>query len=145
MDPPEMRARVAAARVARLATVTPAGLPHIVPCCFVLADDTVFTAVDGKPKSTAALQRLANLEAHPVAALLVDHYDDDWTALWWVRVDGPAHVVDDRDTRERALTALQAKYAQYRTDPPRGAVIALTVETWRGWSYDDPRTGRTNA
>src|SRR5688500_8117043 len=89
-----MRRRIDEARVGRLATVTPEGAPHVVPCCYVLAGETVYSAVDGKPKSTLALRRLANVMAHPATSLLVDHYDDDWSALWWVRLDGSARVLD---------------------------------------------------
>ncbi len=129
-----MRHRLGEARVGRLATVTVEGRPHVVPCCFALDGDTVLSAVDAKPNSTLALRRLDNLRAQPAAALLVDHYDDDWSTLWWVRADGHGRVVEDDAERERALALLGAKYHQYRTDPPRGAVIALTIDTWRGWS-----------
>jgi PPOX class probable F420-dependent enzyme len=143
VDPSLARRRLAAARVGRLGTVTGDDRPHLVPCCFALlgAEDaagrsqpTVVTAVDAKPKSTLALRRLANVRAHPHASLLVDHYDDeDWSALWWVRVDGVAHVVDDGPDRDRALAALVAKYEQYRRTPPPGPVIALDITTWRTW------------
>lgn len=139
-----MRTLVAGARVGRLATLTPPtsnrGVrPHIVPCCFVLVDATIYSAVDGKPKTTTALQRLANVRAHPQSCLLVDHYADDWTALWWVRVDGSARVVATDGERDTATGALQAKYEQYRREPPLGAVLAIAIEGWRGWSYDDTR------
>ena len=124
------------ARVGRLATVRPDGQPHIVPCCFALVGDTVVTAVDAKPKSTTALQRLANIDVNPRASLLVDHYDDDWAQLWWVRVDGIAAMLGDGDgaERDRAIDALAAKYEQYRTTRPTGPVIVLRVERWRWWS-----------
>ena len=128
-----MRARVAAARVGRLATMTPDGRPHVVPCCFALAADTIYSAVDGKPKTTLALRRLANIEANPAASLLVDRYDDDWSALWWVRLDGVARVVIDAPERESAIALLAAKYPQYRGTPPPGAVIAVEVTGWRAW------------
>lgn len=128
-----MRARVAAARVGRLATVTPAGEPHVVPCCFVLDGDTILSAVDAKPKSTLALRRLDNLRARPRAALLVDHYDDDWATLWWVRADGDGRVIDAGAERERALDLLAAKYRQYRIRRPPGAVLAVAVTRWRAW------------
>ena len=132
MDDAILRQRVEAARVGHLATVRPDGRPHVVPCCFVLVDDTVYSAVDAKPKSTLALQRLRNLEAHPAASLVVDHYEDDWAQLWWIRLDGAARVVFG-DERSTALAALAAKYAQYVDTPPPGAVVALDVETWRAW------------
>lgn len=129
-----MRSRLHTTPVARLATVTPSGSPHVVPCCFVLRGDTIFSAVDAKPKSTLQLTRLGNIRTHPIASLLVDHYDDDWSELWWVRVDGPARILGDADaTRDDALDALAAKYAQYRTARPEGAVIAIEISTWRAW------------
>jgi PPOX class probable F420-dependent enzyme len=130
-----MRARVAAARVGRLATVGAGSRPHVVPCCFALADmgDTVVSAVDAKPKSTLALRRLDNLRLHPAASLLVDHYDEDWSALWWVRIDGVGRVVTDGPERDAALDALAAKYEQYRRHRPPGPVIALAITGWRAW------------
>ena len=81
MDDAELRERVSSARVGRLATVSPDGRPHVVPVCFARVGDELVTAVDAKPKSTAALTRLANVLAHPPVTLLVDHYDDDWSSL----------------------------------------------------------------
>ena len=124
-----MRARLVSARVGRLATVRPDGTPHVVPCCFALAGDTIYSAVDAKPKSTLALQRLANIRAQPHASLVVDFYDDDWSQLWWVRVDGTAHITDAPD----ALGLLQAKYPQYVETSPPGAVIAIEITRWRSW------------
>ena len=128
-----MRRRLAEARVARLATVTPEGRPHLVPCCFALDGDTVYSAVDAKPKATPALQRLANLRANSRAALLVDFYSDDWSTLWWVRVDGRGHVVEAPAERAAAIALLAGKYEQYSVTPPPGPVIAIEVATWRGW------------
>jgi PPOX class probable F420-dependent enzyme len=96
----------------------------------------VYSAVDAKPKSTLALRRLDNLRTNPAAALLVDHYDDDWSALWWVRLDGDGRIVEAEDERAHALAVLTAKYEQYRRAAPPGAVIALDIERWRWWPYD---------
>jgi PPOX class probable F420-dependent enzyme len=133
MDPATMRERLAAARVARLGTVTADGRPHLVPCCFALAGDTAFSAVDAKPKSTLALRRLANVRATGHTSLLVDHYDEDWATLWWVRVDGTGRVIERGADRDRALVLLAAKYDQYRRQPPPGPVVALDIDTWRAW------------
>ncbi len=84
------RRRVTGAPVGHLATVTSEGRAHVVPCCFALEGDRIYTAVDAKAKSTLALRRLDNVRAHPGVSLLVDHYEDDWSALWWVRIDGTA-------------------------------------------------------
>ena len=126
-----------AARVARLATVTTDGAPHLVPVVFAVRlhthGTTVFTAVDGKPKSTQRLKRLANIEHNPRVSLLVDHYDDDWTQLWWIRADGDATVVHDGPVHAEGYGALRAKYAQYQSVPLDGAVIAITVRRWASW------------
>jgi PPOX class probable F420-dependent enzyme len=128
-----MRARVTEARVARLATVAGDGSPHLVPCCFALERDVVYSAVDGKPKSTLALRRLANLRANPRASLLVDHYAEDWSTLWWVRLDGNGRVIEAGKERDAALSLLAAKYDQYRIERPIGPVVAIDIATWRGW------------
>ncbi len=134
MELPDARARVAAARVGRLATVTRQGSPHVVACCFALDGDQLYSAVDAKPKATLELRRLDNVRAHGRASLLVDHYEEDWSALWWVRVDGPAEVIDAGARRDHALGVLAAKYPQYRSVGVPGAVIALRAEAWRWWS-----------
>jgi PPOX class probable F420-dependent enzyme len=121
--------RFASARIGRLATVTATGHPHVVAVCFVLAGGRIFSAVDAKPKVTRALARLENVRATGRASLLVDHYEEDWSQLWWVRVDGVAQVIDS----EAAIDALAAKYDQYLTDRPGGPVIAITPERWRSW------------
>jgi PPOX class probable F420-dependent enzyme len=134
MDEDVMRARVAAARVGRLATVTVDHRPHVVPCCFALAGDAVVTAVDAKPKSTTALRRLDNVRSNPSVTLLVDHYDDaDWARLWWVRVDGLARVVSGGAEQAAALAVLTAKYLQYRELTPPGPVIVIEHLRWRAW------------
>lgn len=132
-----MRARFAAARVARLATVRPDGRPHLVPVVFAVSGDLVWSAVDDKPKSTRALQRLANVEANPSVALLVDHYDDDWTQLWWVRAEGRADVLElgAAGTAE-ALDSLARKYPQYAAHRPAGPLVRVSVTRWSGWSHD---------
>jgi PPOX class probable F420-dependent enzyme len=132
--PPDTAAeRLAAGRVGHLATVTAAGRPHVVAVTFAIAGGHVFTAVDAKPKSTRSLQRLENVRATGHASLLVDHYEEDWSRLWWVRVDGPAIVLERGQRFELALDALATKYPQYRDDRPEGPVIALRPEAWRSW------------
>jgi PPOX class probable F420-dependent enzyme len=129
----EARIRFAASPVARLATMTPDGAPHVVPVTFALDGDTLWWAVDFKPKRTPALQRLANIAAEPRASLLVDHYDDDWDQLWWVRADGLARVVSG-DEAATGMAALVARYPRYRTEPPPGPVVEVAVQRWRWWS-----------
>jgi PPOX class probable F420-dependent enzyme len=129
-----MRRLVSAAPVGRLATVRSNGHPHVVPGCFVITDDVVYSAVDDKPKRHRHLQRVSNVTATGTASLLVDEYHDDWSRLWWVRLDGRARLVDDAAEAERAIGLLSDKYPQYRGQPPSGPVLAVEVERWVGWS-----------
>lgn len=91
----------------------------------------IYTAVDQKPKSTTALKRLRNVAGNPQIAMLADHYDEDWDALWWVRADGTAEILTDA---EPPLGLLAARYPQYRTAPPPGPVLAIAVGRWSGWA-----------
>jgi PPOX class probable F420-dependent enzyme len=127
------RARFAAAPVARLATVGPDGGPHLVPVVFAVRDDVVYTAIDAKPKSTQRLRRLANIAGNPLVSLLVDHYAEDWTQLWWVRVDGVAAIHHDGDQADAGRDLLRAKYPQYQSVPLNGPVIAIAVRGWSSW------------
>jgi PPOX class probable F420-dependent enzyme len=122
--------------VARLATVNAAGDADLVPVTFaIVTGETLVTAVDHKPKSTTALARLDNVRRHPVVTVLVDHYSNDWSSLWWVRLRGPASVVDPGGAgHAEAVDALAARYAQYRERPPAGAAIVVDVREVRGWA-----------
>ncbi len=128
--------------VARLATVTPDGLPHLVPVVFAVdasssTDDheVIYTAVDAKPKTTRRLRRLANIDHTPAVSLLVDLYADDWTQLWWVRVDGEATVHTDGEAVDIGYRLLRAKYPQYQSVPLDGPVIAIVVRRWSSWHH----------
>lgn len=138
------RRLLSAASVGRLATVTKDGKPHVVPCCFAFADDRLYWAVDGKPKSTSSLRRLDNIRANSAVSFVVDHYADNWAKLWWVRVDGAAVIVDEAEAlpserakeRETAIEMLAGKYQQYREQEPQGAVIRIEIIGITGWAYD---------
>jgi PPOX class probable F420-dependent enzyme len=133
----EMRRRVGIARVGHLATIDPDGRPNVVPFVFVLDGDTLYSSVDEKPKRTRRLRRLENLRRDPRFTVLVDHYDEDWPAVWWVRLKGEGRVIEEGEERERAIRLLGEKYHQYEGEAPQGAVIALDVEHWRGWAYTE--------
>src|SRR5579871_3873431 len=138
-DEAELRRRVAAARVGRLATVRPDGSPHLVPFCFAVDGDVLYSAVDAKPKRRAAapLARFVNVMREPRVSVLVDAWSEDWSQLWWVRVDGRARALEPGSDAERsALSLLEAKYEQYRASRPPGPVLAVTAERWVGWSAD---------
>ena len=134
MNDEDMHQRVSAARVARLATVNADGAPHLVPFCFALAGDVLYSAVDAKPKRTQRLQRLQNAAREPRVSVLVDHYEEDWGRLWWVRLDGRARELAAGAEAERAAALLAEKYPQYREQPPAGPVLRIDVERWSGWS-----------
>jgi PPOX class probable F420-dependent enzyme len=126
--------RLAAARVARLATTDPDGRPHLVPIVFALDGDTLYSAVDRKRKRSRTLRRIENARARPDVTVLVDHYDDDWSGLWWIRLRGRARVLDAGEEHDRALALLRDKYPQYRDEPPGGPVLAVDVTDVRSWS-----------
>lgn len=115
--------------MARLATVSGDGSPHLVPIVYALSDGRIVSAVDHKPKSTTTLRRLDNIAVNPFVCVLVDEYDEDWTRLWWARADGWARVIDDYD-----LAPLIARYEQYGSHPPPGPAIVIEVDRWSGWS-----------
>jgi PPOX class probable F420-dependent enzyme len=131
----EARRRFAAARVARLATADRSGRPHVVPIVFAVDGDTVYSAVDHKPKRTTALRRLANVAENPAVAVLVDDYDDDWSRLWWARADGTARLVQPGSGEERRAVALLVdRYPEYVDRPPAGPCLAVDVSRWSGWA-----------
>jgi PPOX class probable F420-dependent enzyme len=133
VSPEVARARFAAARVARLATADADGRPHLVPIAFVVAGDTIYSAVDAKRKRSKALRRLANVRENPAVSLLVDHWDeDDWDRLWWVRADGEGRVLDPQEPEAiRAVELLRERYPRQRAN---GAVLAVDVVRWSGWT-----------
>jgi PPOX class probable F420-dependent enzyme len=133
VDHESARRLMAKARVGVLGTVTPDGRPHVVPCCFVLAGGSIYSAVDAKPKTTLALRRLENLRTNAAASLLVHHYEEQWSELWWIRADGAGRVLALEDERTRAMRLLSAKYRQYRQTPPPGEVLVLDIEKVTSW------------
>jgi len=135
MDEAESRRRFGDGRVARIATVDAAGQPHVVPMTFAVEGDRIYSIVDAKPKRSQRLKRLANIAVNPRVSLIVDHYAEDWTALWWARADGTAQVVEEGPLRQRAIELLRAKYPQYaESTAPFGAAVVVRVERWSGWS-----------
>ena len=133
------RASFGRSPVARLATVTPDGVPHLVPVVFAVDPDgrdgaeIVYTAVDAKPKTTHRLRRLANIENNPQVSLLVDHYSEDWTQLWWVRADGVATIHHDGGQLHTGYRLLRAKYPQYQSVSLNGPVIVVALRRWSSW------------
>ncbi len=121
-----------------LATADAEGIPHVVPVTFVVDGDVIYTAVDGKPKRGTRLRRHDNIQVQPRVSMLVDHWSEDWSKLWWVRVDGLAQVTADKSTVERVAGLLRQKYNQYQSVEVGGPVIEVAIHTWRGWAPDPP-------
>jgi PPOX class probable F420-dependent enzyme len=128
-----------AARVARLATISPDGRPHLVPVCYALVGGEIVIAVDEKPKRPGTLARIRNILRDPRASLLVDHYADDWDQLVWVRIDARARVLPAGSERPEALAALRTRYLQYREMALEGLpLIVLTPERVVAWRSREP-------
>ena len=128
-----MQERLKEARVARLATVRPDGSPHVVPIVFALDGDTLYTAVDEKPKTSPRLQRLRNVAVDPRVEVVVDHYQEDWDNLWWVRLGGLARVIEEGPEHDRGVALLHAKYPQ-EAGWSLEAMMVIEIRTWAGWS-----------
>ena len=133
MEQAEALERLASAEVGRFATITPEGRPHVVAVTFVVIGLNVVHMIDEKPKTTRRLQRLRNVDATPFASLLVDHYEEDWAALWWVRVDGEVTVEKDGPNWWEARSRLKGKYRQYRNAPPTGPALFLSIDRVSSW------------
>jgi PPOX class probable F420-dependent enzyme len=116
-----------------LATVGSDGVPHVVPVVFAVHNDVIFTAVDAKRKSTRRLRRLANIENNPTVSLLVDHYEDDWSQLWWVRADGVAAIHYSGEEMASGYALLRQKYVQYQRLALDGPVVTVDVQRWSSW------------
>lgn len=129
-----MRRRILESRAARLATADAKGRPHVVPITFALDGDRLYFAVDAKPKSTTNLKRVRNIAANPAVSVLFDHYEEDWSRLWWVRIDGAARILEDRAEAERAIDLLVSRYGQYQSARPNGPVVEISVQRMTGWS-----------
>jgi PPOX class probable F420-dependent enzyme len=129
-DPPEA---FAAAPVATLATASSDGTPHVVPVVFAVHAGVLYTAVDAKRKTTHRLRRLANVAANPKVSLLVDHYDPDWTQLWWVRADGIAAIHEVGEQVATGFALLRQKYPQYERVALTGPVVTVDVTHWSSW------------
>ncbi|MEZ4520716.1 MAG: TIGR03668 family PPOX class F420-dependent oxidoreductase [Thermomicrobiales bacterium] len=123
------------ARVARLATANAGAEPHVIPCVYVLHDGAIYSVIDEKPKSGRRLLRLRNIDATGRAALVVDHYDDDWTQLAFVLIRGPAATITADDPRyPPALDALREKYPQYREmELENSEMVVLETDRWTAW------------
>jgi len=128
---------LARARVARLATADRNGLPHLVPVCFVVLDERLYSIIDATPTRRAtSMTRLRNIAENPAVAVLVDEWSEDWARLAWVMIRGQAAVNDDPGDYAGAVAALRAKYVQYRDMtlvPDLNPLIAVCVQDVIAW------------
>ena len=136
----QQRAFLAAQRVARLATADAAGRPHVVPVCYALLRDKIYFTIDEKPKrKPTALKRLANLRANPVAALVVDRYDEDWSRLGWVMLQGGAEILESGVEHDQAQAALRQRYPQLAAMRIEALpVVAVRIDHASSWGRLEP-------
>lgn len=134
VSPDEARRRFTDARVAMLATADASGVPHLVPVTFVVDGDVIYTAVDGKPEENTQLRRHDNIQAQPRVSMLAQNWTEDWSRLWWVRIDGLAQVTADESLVGHVVDLLRHKYRQYHVIEVGGPIIEVAVHTWRGWA-----------
>ncbi len=136
----EQRRFLDAHRVARLATADADGRPHVVPVCYALADDSLYFTIDEKPKRGGArLKRLSNIRQNPQVALIVDRYDEDWSRLGWVMVQGRADILEAGDEHDRAQSRLRARYRLLRgMRIEHLPVVAIRIERTIGWGDLSP-------
>ena len=138
----EQRSFLLRQRVLRMATADASGQPYLVPICFALDGDTLYSPIDEKPKQASAggLRRLRNLAENPRVSLLADHYQEDWSGLAYLLLLGRARVLVDGPLHRRALSLLRARYAQYlRMDLESRPVISIAIERVTSWGRLDPR------
>ncbi|MGH0028793.1 MAG: pyridoxamine 5'-phosphate oxidase family protein [Myxococcota bacterium] len=129
--------------VARLALADGTGQPRVLPVVFVEVSGTLWSPVDGKPTRGGPGEpaRVRHVRAHPLVELVIDGYDDDWSRLWWIRIDGIARVVQPPDPETDpdvapVLAALRRKYPQYERTPLLGdppTLLAIRPDRVRSW------------
>jgi PPOX class probable F420-dependent enzyme len=134
---PQERELLADARRATLGTVDPEGRPRLVPICFVVLEDVLWTPLDEKPKAVAdphALARVRDIEARSEVAVLVERWSEDWTDLAWLRLRGRAAVIEPDQVPSGIIQALRGKYPQYeRHDLEHRPVIRVELERMTSW------------
>jgi PPOX class probable F420-dependent enzyme len=124
-------------RIAHLATADAQGRPWVIPVCYVFQNGTFYSVIDEKPKrlQPGRLRRVINIRENPNAALVIDDYSEDWQTLAYVHVRGRAAILESGAEHAAAISALRAKYPQYRSmEIDSKPVITLAPQTIRYWS-----------
>ena len=141
---PSQTRLLAAARTGHLATADENGVPHVIPVCFALGEDTscqhvIYSVLDQKPKRTSLnrLRRVRNILSNPQVALVVDHYEEAWDHLWYILARGRAKLLEDGQERVKAIVLLKRKYDQYQAmDIDTNPVIKITTHATAAWGLD---------
>ena len=136
MLPDNERRFLAHRRIAHLATADSRAVPHVVPVCFALSNDTLYVTIDEKPKRIpgTALKRLRNIAENPAVAVVVDRYDEDWTLLGWVMLHGPAEILTDGTEHDAAQALLRSRYRQLQAmQIAQHPVIAVRIQRTTSW------------
>jgi PPOX class probable F420-dependent enzyme len=123
-------------RVAYLATADRRAVPHVVPVCFAVAEESLYITIDDKPKRVTgrALKRLRNIAENPAVAVVVDRYDEDWNRLGWVMLRGRAEILSDGTEHDAAQALLRARYPQLAAMRiARHPVIAVRIARTTSW------------
>ncbi len=123
--------------VGHLATADAAGLPHVIPFCFVCDGGVIYSVLDAKPKSASLrrLRRVRNILSNPQVSLVIDHYEPDWSKLWYLLVQGRAELLEPGPEQATAIQRLRAKYHQYQAmDLDDNPVIKITPQRVTGWT-----------
>jgi len=140
------RELLATVRVAHLATSDQYARPHVVPVVFVWRDAVLYTPLDRKPKRDDdwhALRRVRNIETNGRVAIVVDRYDEDWSQLAWVLLEGVAAILESGEERDAAAGLLGEKYAQYETLSLEGRpIVRVDIERATEWSSETLKDGR---
>jgi PPOX class probable F420-dependent enzyme len=127
---------LACRRIAHLATADARAVPHVVPVCFANRERTLYITIDDKPKrvSATALKRLRNIAENPVVAVVVDHYDEDWTRLGWVMLRGHAEILREGTEHRDGQALLRSRYPQLTAMRiEEYPVIAVRVKKVTSW------------
>ena len=136
------RELLATSRVAHLSTSDQYARPHVVPVVFVWREPVLYTPLDRKPKRDDdwhALRRVRNIETNGRVAVVVDRYDENWSQLAWVLLEGVATILESGEERDAAAVMLREKYAQYETLSLDGRpIVRVAVERSAEWSSRSP-------
>jgi PPOX class probable F420-dependent enzyme len=130
------RAFIHSGRVAHLATADQKGRPYVIPICYAMDGEYLYSPIDEKPKRTSPqlLKRIRNIRVNPHVSVVVDRYDEDWRKLAYVLINGTAKVLTKGQKHKRAVLLLRRKYPQYRQMAiHERPIIRITLIRSKSW------------